>query len=172
MCQLLPRCPKAGPGCWVSTGICLCGGAGFPSIFDGKRKMQAAGITVIRSWAVPAAGSPLAACLLGPTGIMQHHLVFPSCFAWVGTAGSPRLPIHLTPRGCLEAPVPHAAFTPCPWAHLGAILPGCLESSRGSCWVWLSSTTTNHFWVFLQPASLSLPSTTSPRACLLLSCRL
>jgi len=108
-CLLLPRCPKATPRCWASTGVCLWD-AGFLSIFHGKRKMQAAGIAIAHSWAVLAAGMPLAACLLGPTGITLHQLVSSSCFAWVGTRGSPQLPIHLTPCGL----VPPTAITPCP----------------------------------------------------------
>lgn len=104
--------------------------------------MQAAGFTIARSWAVLAAGSPLAACLLGPAVITLHCLVFSSCFARVSTAGLPQLPICLTPRGCLIALVPHAA----------------LNMSLGMLWcIWLSSTTMNHFWVF---TSTCFPSPT------------
>lgn len=106
--------------------------------------------------AVVAVGSPLAACLPGPTGITLHHALFPSvCHgsAWLA---------------------PHSPCAPCchhPWAPLGGVL-SCWESSQGSCWVWLYSTAMGHFWGF--PSTCFPPparhlSLTVP---VLLSCRL
>lgn len=74
-CVLAPAVlAQAGPTCWIFSGVY--GGAGFPSIFDGKKKT--AGSWRGCSQAVVAVGSPLAARLPGPTGITLHHALFPS----------------------------------------------------------------------------------------------
>lgn len=70
-------------------------------------------------------------------GSHWHYATSPCIFilfrmgrhSWLASA--PRPP-HTQGLTCSPG-APHCRH-PCSWAHLGAILPGCLESSWGSCW--------------------------------------
>lgn len=108
---------------------------------------QNADVDAAHSRAVPAAGSPLAACLLGPGGMVLHHLVFPLHFQGVRQA-------HLSSPSTSypgDAAQPQCCCHPVP-----AWVQSCTTAWRalGEAALGLSSNTNNHFWVSLQAASL------------------
>lgn len=99
-CVLAPAVlAQAGPTCWIFSGVY--GGAGFPSIFDGKIKncRQLA-------WLQPGcggSGEPISSSFARSHWHYATSRSISICLSQVSMAGSPQL---------LTAPVPHTATIP------------------------------------------------------------